>query len=137
MEPSVVPFITSHGAVSILFSESSNRPYRFYGAAHSAGGFLPGNRRTTPHKIGGTVTVDGQPAERMVVAVDRRTFKFVAATTSHPETGEWIIEGIETYPERTLIVFAIDGQGQYNAEVADFISQVATNPVLPTEAEVD
>lgn len=81
------------------------------------------------HKIGGTVTVEGQPAARTVVALDRRTFAYIACTSSDAVTGEWEIYGVPEYPERTLIVLAIDSTGSYNAEVADYITQIAPHPL--------
>ena len=130
--------ITTGSIGSALFTDADNRPYSFSGVTCSHASLFSANPKTTRHKLGGTVSVDGEPVERMVVVVDRRTFTFVAATTSNPDTGEWVIQGIETYPKKSLIVFAVDNStGEYNAEVADFISQVATNPETVTEAEVE
>ena len=78
------------------------------------------------HRLAGPVTVDGQPARRIVVVFDRRTFAYVGATTSDPVTGAWEMTGLPEYPERALLVVAFDDTGNYNAEVADYISQVAT-----------
>ncbi len=80
----------------------------------------------TRNKIAGTITVDGQPAKRFVAVYDRRNFAFIAATVSNQNTGKWEITGIPEFPERTLLVVATDTTGNYNAEVADYISQVAT-----------
>ena len=82
--------------------------------------------RTDRHKIAGTVTVDGLPARRNILALERKDMSYVGATTSDPVTGKWKIQGLPEYPERSLIVFAMDTTGEYNAEVADYISQVAT-----------
>jgi len=82
---------------------------------------------TARHKIAGTVTVDGVPAKRLVMAMDRRFATLIASTFSdRPEVGAWSFEGLPEYPERALIVVALDTTGNYNAEVADYISQVAT-----------
>ncbi|WP_284153042.1 hypothetical protein [Desulfofustis limnaeus] len=78
------------------------------------------------HKLAGTVTVDGQPARRNIMVIDRRTLTYVAGTTSDPTTGAWEIYGVSEYPERSLLVLALDTTGHYNAEVADYITQVAT-----------
>ena len=82
--------------------------------------------RTDRHKIAGTVTVDGQPAERIVVAFDRRTLTYLGATLSDPKTGEWEMPGLPELPEKALLVIGMDTTGNYNAEVADYITQVAT-----------
>lgn len=80
------------------------------------------------HKIGGTVSVDGVAGQKTVVALDRRTFTLITATTSDPVTGEWVMQGLQEYPEESLMVLAIDdADADYNAEVADFITQVATH----------
>jgi dipeptidyl aminopeptidase/acylaminoacyl peptidase len=78
------------------------------------------------HKIGGTVTVDGSPAKRLVIAVLRANFQYVGATYSDQATGAWEIKGLPEYPDRSIIVLALDSAGLYNAEVADYITQVAT-----------
>ena len=83
-------------------------------------------KRTDRNLIAGTVTVDGLPARRNITVFDRRNFSWVASTTSDPITGEWEIPGVQEFPERTLLVVALDITGNYNAEVADYISQVAT-----------
>jgi hypothetical protein len=84
--------------------------------------------RTDRHLIGGTVEAEGVPAKRAVFAFDRRTMKYVGGTYSNEDTGEWQIKGTLEYPERSLLVIAIDSSNTYNAEVADFITQVAPNP---------
>lgn len=81
---------------------------------------------TRRHKIGGTVMVDGQPAKRNIMAFDRRTMTYLGGATSDPVTGAWDMPGLAEYPERALLVLAMDTTGNYNAEVADYISQVAT-----------
>lgn len=78
------------------------------------------------HKIGGVVKVDGVPAKRYITVYDRRNFSFIASTLSSAITGEWELIGLPEYPEETLLVVAMDIGGNYNAEVADYISQVAT-----------
>lgn len=78
------------------------------------------------HKLAGVVKVDGTPASRLVVVLDRRTCTFLAATTSNPSTGAWEIIGLPEYPERVLVVLAFDNTEAFNAEIADYITQVAT-----------
>ena len=78
------------------------------------------------HKIGGTVTVDGNPARRYVIAYDRRTMDVIATVISDATTGAWEVAGMPELPEQTLLVVALDTEGKYNAEVADYVSQVAT-----------
>jgi len=87
-------------------------------------GIEPG--RADRHRLAGTVTVDGSPARRNIFVCDRRTLAYVAATTSDPVTGAWEISGLPEYPEGSLIVLALDNTATYNAEVADYVSQVAT-----------
>lgn len=82
--------------------------------------------KTHRNKLGGVVKVDGVPAKRYVSVYDRRNFSFIASTISSATTGEWEIIGLPEYPEETLLVVAMDIGGNYNAEVADYISQVAT-----------
>jgi hypothetical protein len=83
-------------------------------------------QRTDRHRLAGSVTVDGQPARRFIAVFDRRNCAWVAGTVSDPATGAWEITGVAEYPERVLIVVALDTTGAYNAEVADYVSQVAT-----------
>jgi len=87
-------------------------------------GFTAPAPRTGRHRLAGVVTVDGVPARRTVVVFERKTFTIVAATVSSETTGAWEIYGIAEYPERSLLVLALDNTGNYNAEVADYISQV-------------
>ena len=81
---------------------------------------------TARHKLAGTVTVDGLPAKRAIMVFDRRVSVVVAATWSSGIDGAWLVYGLSEYPERSLLVVALDTTGNYNAAVADYISQVAT-----------
>lgn len=81
--------------------------------------------RTDRHRLAGTVTVDGVPAKRLVAVLNRATLGLIASTISD-SSGAWEIFGISEYPERALLVLAIDNTGNYNAEVADFVTQVAS-----------
>jgi len=87
---------------------------------------LGGVKSVPPHRdrLSGTVTVDGLPARRTVIALYRSTLSYVAAATSDPVTGAWELSGLPEYPERSLLVLALDNTGNYNAEIADYISQV-------------
>jgi len=81
---------------------------------------------THRHKLAGTVTTDGTGGKRRVVVLDRGTLKYIASTVSGPD-GTWLIQGIPERPEDSLIVLAFDDIAKvFNAEAADFISQVAT-----------
>lgn len=82
--------------------------------------------RTDRHALGGMVTVDGSPAEKRIIVLLRRDFTVIATTFSNPTTGEWKVEGINEYEKRELIILALDSTGVYNAEVADYVTQVAT-----------
>lgn len=79
--------------------------------------------RTDRHRLAGTITVDGQPASRLVVVLDRKTFTLIAAKWSLPD-GSWEIKGLPEYPLRSLLVMSLDHTGNYNAVPADYVSQV-------------
>lgn len=80
--------------------------------------------RADRHRLAGTVYVDGAPARRLVVVIDRVTLVLVASKWSDPITGAWEINGLDQFGERRLLVVAMDDTGNYNAEVADYVSQV-------------
>lgn len=80
--------------------------------------------RADRHRLAGTVTVDGLPAKKRIVVTDRTTFVPCAFTLSNPVTGAWEIYGLPEYPLRSLMVIAIDDTGNFNAELADCVSQV-------------
>ena len=82
-------------------------------------------RRIDRHVLAGTTTVDGQPAGRLVVVFLRSNMTMLAARWSDPSTGAWTFSGMPEYPLRGLFVTGFDHTGQYNAEIADLISQVA------------
>ena len=50
--------------------------------------------RTDRHRLAGTVYVDGSPARRLVVVIDRVTLILLAARFSNPDTGVWEIAGL-------------------------------------------
>ena len=52
------------------------------------------------------------------------TLEIVAQTLSDAATGAWEVYGMVEYDEGSLIVLAFDNSGTYNAEVADYVSQV-------------
>jgi hypothetical protein len=82
--------------------------------------------RLDEHRLAGIVTVDGLPAKRVIAVIDRQTMVFIAFTVSDATTGKWEIIGLPPKAEKSLTVIALDNTGNYNAEVADYISQVAT-----------
>lgn len=43
---------------------------------------------------------------------------------SDPTTGAWEIYGLPQYDEGDFVIIALDESGTYNAEVADYVSQV-------------
>ena len=92
----------------------------------NAGAFVlaQGLPRTDRHRLAGTVTVDGNPAQKRVVVFNRISLKLLAATYSAPATGAWELYGLPEYAEGSLLVVAFDDTGTYNAEVADYVSQV-------------
>jgi len=96
--------------------------------------------RIDRHRLAGTVTVAGTSVRRRVVVFDRRDYTLVACTESLASDGTWRIEGILEYPERSLLVVALDtddpvGAANYNAECADLVSQVAPTPYVPPEPQ--
>ena len=92
----------------------------------NAGAFIlaQGLPRTDRHRLAGTVTVDGNPAQKRVIVFNRISLELIAATYSAPATGAWELSGMPEYAERSLLVLAFDDTGTYNAEVADYVSQV-------------
>jgi hypothetical protein len=84
------------------------------------------NTRTDRHRLSGAVTVDGQPASRLVCVFDRLPMTLLAAKWSDPVTGAWEIAGLPEYPVQGLFVAAFDNAGSFNAEIADYISQVTS-----------
>lgn len=82
--------------------------------------------RTDRHRLAGTVTVDGQPASRLVCVFDRLAMVLLAAKWSDPTTGSWEIAGLPEYPVQRLFVAAFDNTGNFNAEIADYVSQVTS-----------
>ena len=84
----------------------------------------PPSVRSDRHRLAGVVTIDGNPGMRLVAVFDRRNMSFVAVTLSDQTTGAWEIAGLPEYPEASLLVVALDNSAAYNAEVADYISQV-------------
>lgn len=80
--------------------------------------------RTDRHRLAGTVTVDGNPAQKRVMVFNRISLELLAATCSAPATGAWELSGLPEYTEGSLLVLAFDNTGTYNAEVADHVSQV-------------
>lgn len=80
--------------------------------------------RTDRHRLAGVVTIDGVPSRRVVGVFDRRSLSLIAAAISEATTGEWELAGLPEYPEAALLVVALDNTGTYNAEVADYVSQV-------------
>lgn len=82
--------------------------------------------RTDRHYLAGKVTVNGSPAARRVVALDRDTLAYRGSTWSDATTGDWELAGLPEYEPESLLVLALDEAGDFNAEVADHISQVST-----------
>jgi hypothetical protein len=81
---------------------------------------------TIRHRLAGTVTVDGQPAARLVCVFDRLTMVLLAAKWSDPATGAWEIAGLSEYPEGGIFVIASGHPATENAAVFDSVSQVAS-----------
>ena len=68
--------------------------------------------------------MDGNPAQKRVMVFNRISLELLAATYSAPATGTWELYGLPEYAEGSLLVVAFDDTGTYNAEVADYVSQV-------------
>ncbi len=88
------------------------------------GGSLP--LRTDRHFLGGKITVNGAPAKKRIVVIDRTLLIYRGSTWSDATTGEWTLPSMEEHEPESLLVLAFDENGNYNAEAADHISQVAT-----------
>jgi hypothetical protein len=86
--------------------------------------------RKDRHKVSGTVKVNGNPAKRNVHILRRADMVLVGSTVSDPTTGYWEIKLITEYPERALMAIAVDDTGVFNSEIFDWITQVATVPLL-------
>jgi len=80
--------------------------------------------RTDRHRLSGTVTVDGLPAAKNVVVLQRATLQLLGIKGSDPATGAWEISGLPEYPMESLLVMALNADNTANAEVADHVSQV-------------
>ncbi len=86
----------------------------------------PEREITHRHKLAGAVKVNGVGAIRRVCVFERGSFNYVSSTVSNDDGG-WEILNIPEYPPESLIVLTFDDVNkEFNAEVADFISQVAT-----------
>jgi hypothetical protein len=95
-----------------------------------SGGFtgMNGHYSTGTYTVlSGTVTVDGVAAERKIMVLDRYTLDLLAATHSNADTGEWTIKGIADAGSKRILVLALDTTGNYNAEVADYVTQVTVS----------
>lgn len=115
-------FFVPFKKVTIPTSRSDRPTIHFSGTQ-----VLKASLRTDRHVISGVVVVDGVPAFRHVYAFDRQRMVLIGSTTSHPDTGEWEIKGLEEYAERQIMVIAFedDINGTTNAQVLDYISQGA------------
>lgn len=81
--------------------------------------------RADRHILGGVVKVDGVPAKKRIVLFEKATHMPVASTISNPETGEWKITNINQYPIKGLFAVTFDDTEEFNAEIADFVTQVS------------
>ena len=79
--------------------------------------------RIDRHRLAGSVTVDGSPTQKQIAVFDRVSFELLATCYSDPTTGDWELFGMYEYPEKSLLVVALDNSETYNAEVADYVSQ--------------
>lgn len=82
--------------------------------------------RTDRHRLAGTVTVDGQPASRLVCVFDRLAMTLIAAKWSDPATGSWEIAGLSEYSEGGLFAIVSSHPVTENAAVFDSVSQVTS-----------
>lgn len=81
---------------------------------------------TIRHRLAGTVTVDGQPAARLVCVFDRVAMVLLAAKWSDPTTGSWEIAGLPEYPEGGIFAIVLGHPATENAAVFDSVSQVTS-----------
>jgi len=82
--------------------------------------------RTDRHRLAGTVTVNGSPASRLIAVFDRMTMSLLAVKLSDPVTGAWDVSGLPEYPVQRLFVVALDNASSFNAEIADYVSQITS-----------
>lgn len=80
--------------------------------------------RTDRHRLAGIAYIDGVPGRQLVTLIDRLTITLVAAKMSAPVTGVFEFSGLPQYDLRRLCVVGFDIAGDYNAEPADYLTQV-------------
>jgi len=80
--------------------------------------------RTDRHLLSGTVKENGAPAKKRILVFSRESNTVIASTFSDATTGHWQISHTLEYPEKSLFAVAFDDTETFNAEIADFISQV-------------
>lgn len=86
-----------------------------------SGAYVP---RTDKMVLGGTIKENGVPAKKRIMIFHKKTYEIIASAWSDATTGIWKISNTNEYPDRMLYVVAFDDTGTYNAEIADFVSQV-------------
>lgn len=70
--------------------------------------------------IAGTVTVDGNPAARVVLIYKNNDYNLLASTVSDPDTGVWSVEVAAGVNDRLRVV-CVGGAGE-NSQVFDQIT---------------
>ncbi len=78
----------------------------------------------TPESRGlfaGTVKVNGSPAAKRVLLLDRRTFIPVVSTHALAD-GTWQIKGLPLDDAAGFLCVVVDDTGEFNAEVADHLT---------------
>lgn len=82
--------------------------------------------RTDRHILSGVVTLNGEPVRRDIIAVNRESISYIAATASNPVDGTWIISGVAEMPLESILVLAKDNTGEFDTKLIDYLSQVAS-----------
>ena len=86
--------------------------------------------QSTRYELAGQVLVNGSPAVKTIIALDRGSYTYLCSTNSFTD-GKWRIRGNPQYPAQSLLVICRDDTGTYNAEVYDRITQVAVTYYVP------
>lgn len=77
------------------------------------------------YKFSGTISVEGSPAAKRVVALARETFSYVKGTMSESD-GTWVIGGLPAgSASQYHTLLAIDDTDTYNVEAASMVQPVA------------
>lgn len=94
---------------------------------------LPINTR---NRLAGITKVNGTPAKAMISIFNRYTNEIIASKWSDATTGEWEVRYLPEYPLKSLLVVSKSFSQDYNAEVADFITQTYDENYTPNQQDL-